>query len=219
VPGRGLVVGLCGLAALLLSLFALPWVTEGGDDITFKDIRDSFHPDDRSATVPGGGLDSGGVPPTTYLVPESDPLPQTVPVPETVYVPPSSDQRLETLQEYTDWTWALVVYFAAAAVVFSTWIVPTGRGLRTLTGFLTVPCLGMIVNLVDKDGSNAPRVVSVLAALYASLVHGQALWYLFWDVENSPSPAVGVWLGVAGLIAVIVACVMGTRREVVPQYS
>jgi hypothetical protein len=238
VPSRGLVVGLCGLAALLVSIFALPWITEGGEDVTFHDLRDIFNPDEGAATGPGGGLlapsagsagsglDSpltpspapGGAPPTTYLVPEPGQVPQTIPVPETAYVP-TSDERLKTLEEYTDWTWALVLYFTTVGVVFSTWLVPRERALRMITGFLTGACVGLLVNLADKDGSNAPRIVSTLAALYGAVVHLQALWYLFWDVEGSPSPSVGVWLGLAGLIAVVVACVMGTRREVVPQYS
>ena len=41
-PGAGLVLGLIGLALLLASLTALPWISSGGEDATFSDIRDAL---------------------------------------------------------------------------------------------------------------------------------------------------------------------------------
>src|SRR5262249_48039883 len=123
--------------------------------------------------------------------------------------------RLEDLEQYTDWSWLMVIYLATSGVIFSTWIVPTDRAGRVLTGFLTSACLGL-VNLADKDGSTAPRVLGTLSALYALVVQLQAFWYLFWDVENSPDPAIGALLGLGGTVAVVVACIIGTRRELVP---
>jgi hypothetical protein len=41
-PGLGLVVGLAGLLLAILSLTALPWISEGSDDATLSDIRGQF---------------------------------------------------------------------------------------------------------------------------------------------------------------------------------
>jgi hypothetical protein len=232
-PGRGLVLGLCGLGALLLSFFGLPWISEGGEDLTFKDLREIFNPDEQAiadggeatpsddATVPG--LDPQLSPSTTYLDLPTVTVPGNIPpippeTPEVIQAAMPSDNRLEDLEQYTDWSWLLVIYLATTSVIFSTWIVPTDRSGRVLTGFLTSACLGL-VNLLDKDGSSAPRVLCTLSALWAAGIQLQAFWYLYWDVENSPDPAYGALLGLAGALAVVVACIMGTRREFVPQQA
>jgi hypothetical protein len=41
-PGLGLVVGLAGLLLTLLSFTALPWVSDGGQDVSLFDVRDQF---------------------------------------------------------------------------------------------------------------------------------------------------------------------------------
>jgi hypothetical protein len=71
--GVGLVLGAVGVLALVLSLTALPWVSAGGDEATFSDIRDAFDalddfggvggtPDPPDVTVPpvDGSLPGGG---------------------------------------------------------------------------------------------------------------------------------------------------------------
>jgi len=81
----GLVIGLIGLALLLASLTALPWVSSGGEDATFSDIRDAFDQSPSSSTVAtdyietyaaGGawivvGLAAMAVLFTTWVVPSS----------------------------------------------------------------------------------------------------------------------------------------------------
>jgi hypothetical protein len=241
-PGKGLVIGLCGIAALLASFFTLPWISENGEDVTFKDLRDMFHPDEdanavgpnATVTVPGTGSASSQDPPlspsTTFVDPATvttsppppgqdptlntvtPPLP-TVPTPQSVNM--SSDNRLDDLEQFTDWSWLLVLYLTVTAVLFSTWIVPTDRGSRVVTGFLTSACLGL-VNLADKNGTSAPRILSTLSALYALAIQLQACWYLFWDLEGSPDPAIGALSGIAGAGAVVVACIIGTERRYIP---
>ena len=46
-------------------------------------------------------------------------------------------------------------------------------------------------------------------------VHTYALSILF-GADDSPDPAIGVWAGVAGLLAPVVGCLVGTRTEQVP---
>jgi hypothetical protein len=188
-------VGLCGIAALLLSFFGTPWISNAGDDLTFKDLRDIFHPEDE--TTPAAA---------TAATPAA-----ATPEPGVGLV---GQDHLENLKQYTDWGWGLVLYLSVAGVVFSTWIVPRDRAGRVLTGTLTTGCLGW-VNVFDKDGSG-PRVLSSLVAIYVVLMVAGNAWYLFWDVENSPDPAYGALLGIAGAFAVLAACIMGTKREWVP---
>lgn len=41
-PGVGLVVGMLGFLLTVLSYVALPWISEGGEDVSLFDIRDQF---------------------------------------------------------------------------------------------------------------------------------------------------------------------------------
>lgn len=185
-PGKGLAIGLAGILALLLSYFALPWISEGGQDVMFEDIRQAFHPEESSTAT----IDAGAA---------------------------SSDDDTDELEAYTDWGWTTVLYLSIAGVVFAAWLVPRDRVGRLVTGTLTIPCLGW-VNLFDREGASAPRVLSTLGAAFVVLeVVGNA-YNIFWDGSGAPDPAIGAWLGVAGSIAVLVACVIGTEREWVPDH-
>ena len=241
-PGKGLVIGLCGIAALLLSYFATPWVSVGGEDVTFTDIREAFHPDESSAstvdpnatvTVPEIGDVGSGDPlsPATTSIDPNAQLPTTTvpgqtplntvtpPLPPVVQAPtPAVSSHQENLEQYTDWGWRLVLLVSMTAVVFSAWLVPRDRIARFLTGTLTVPCLGW-VNFFDKEGASAPRVLGTLAALYVVLGVAGNAYYLFWEQEAAPDPAYGALLGIAGAFAVLVSCIIGTMREWVPEYS
>ena len=229
-PGPGLIVGLCGIAALLLSYFALPWVSEGGEDVSFEDIREMFHPDEASASTvdPGATVTTFvdpdlTVPGTTPLNTVVPPLPQdgtpTGPIVSPSVTPTVAyDGAANELEAYTDWGWTMVLYFAIAAVVSATLLVPRDRAARLVTGTLTVPCLGW-VNLFDREGSSAPRVLSTLASAFVVLeVVGNA-HNLFWDKTGSPDPAIGAWLGVVGAVAIVAASIIGTKREWVPEHG
>jgi hypothetical protein len=54
------------------------------------------------------------------------------------------------------------------------------------------------------------RLAGVVVVL-AGLAHGAALWIVFTG-DGAPSPAIGVWLGLGGLVAVLLGCVLGPRR-------
>jgi hypothetical protein len=235
--GRGLYVGLAGIALLLLSFFATPWVSPaGGDDLSFKDLRDLFHPDSSPSsaagptvttttpdlgTTPGLETDTSLPPignPVTPPLPDAGSLPGAGSLPDTPSTPTFDDSSsssrsdaADQLESFTGTGWIWALYLAVAGVVFSTWIVPSDRSGRLITGILTAGCLG-IVNLFDKDGTSAPRVLSTLANLVgAALVIGNC-WNLFWRFDGSPDAAFGAYVGCAGSIAVLVACVMGSKR-------
>jgi hypothetical protein len=233
-PGPGLIVGLFGVAALLLSYFALPWISEGGQDVSFKDIREAFHPDESSATALDPGMTVTTSLEPSLTVPTTDPgLPPlntvTPPLPApgdtgdlgqvvTPTVTPAYDGAANELEAYTDWGWTTVLYLSIAAVVSATLLVPRDRAGRLVTGTLTVPCLGW-VNLFDREGSSAPRVLAGLASIFVVLeVIGNA-HNLFWDKPGSPDPAIGAWLGVVGSVAVLAASIMGTKRTWVPDHG
>ena len=58
-PGAGAVVGALGLLLVLMSLFGLPWVSEGGQDVSFPDIREIYDGLPRSVPGPAGGGSAG----------------------------------------------------------------------------------------------------------------------------------------------------------------
>ena len=232
-PGKGLVIGLCGIAALLLSYFALPWISEGGQDVSFTDIREAFHPDESSTSAlePGATVTTFVDPTATVPItgPVGQPTFNTVvpPLPEAgtptgPIVSPSAapgyDGAANELEAYTDWGWTTALYLSIAGVVFACWLVPRDRVGRLLTGTLTVPCLGW-VNLVDREGSSAPRVLSTLAAAFVVLLVVGNAHNLFWDKTGSPDPAIGAWLGVVGAVAIVAASIIGTKREWVPDHG
>jgi hypothetical protein len=242
-PGKGLVIGSCGIAALLLSYFATPWISEGGEDVSFKDMREALNPEEGSGsptafdpnatvTVPELGQVPGldpSVTATTTFDPNV-PLPTVAPgeIPLNTVTPPlpvvqsptvsNSDPGRDSLKQYTEWAWLLVLYLAIAGVTFSAWLVPRDRTARFVTGTLTSVCLGW-VNFFDKEGSSAPRVLSGLGATYGLLTVVMNAWYLYWDKPQSPDPAIGAWLSIVGAMAVLASCIIGTKREWVPEHS
>jgi hypothetical protein len=247
-PGTGAIVGLVGIAFLLLSYFALPWISQGGESVSFTDMREAFHPDESSATVPGtGDLGTGTVgsgAPTTFPAPDTTLPPDgsgglpplnTVTIPELPGVDPNDPNATATptpapsgsfgdsgaytdLKQYTGWGWVLQLYLAAVSVGFAALLVPRDRVARFVTGTLTVPCLGW-VNFFDREGSSAPRVLSGLASVYGLAIVLVNAYHLYWEEPHSPDPGIGAWLAIVGAIAVFVACIIGAKREWVPEYS
>ena len=76
------------------------------------------------------------------------------------------------------------------AVVFSTLLAPRSWALSLLLGV---------------------RRLAGLATVLAGLAHGVALWIVFTG-DGAPTPAFGVWLGVAGLAAVLLGGDIGPKR-------
>jgi hypothetical protein len=222
-PGAGLVIGLIGALAVVLSLTTLPWVAEGGNEATFSDIRDFYeHSDDLGpAPVDPGTVDPGTVPPAGQLPPDGSQIPAPPVSPEmapTAAIQQAPSAENTYLEAYTSFGWIGVISGVCLAVLFATLLVPSSKAWRMVTGFLTASILGLILNAADSDGTVGPRVSGAIAALVASVGHGVAIYSLFSE-EFAPDPAVGVWVGVAGLAAVVVGCIMGTRSEQVQAYG
>jgi hypothetical protein len=243
-PGPGLWIGLGGAVALLLSFFVLPWFSVGGEDVSFSDLRDAYNADDdtgmatSSGTTPDTSLPDITLPPVTSIDPNQPTFNTVVPpgfetqvtepqigtpvtpppLSPSVSAPSDYDDRSDELEAFTDWGWAVSLWVATVGVIFTCLVVPGDRVARAVTGTLVLPCLGW-VNLVDRDGSSAPRVLGGLAAIHTVLIVVGNGWYLFWDNEGSPDPGLGALLGMAGAIAVLVACCMGTKKEWVPAYA
>ena len=103
------------------------------------------------------------------------------------------------------------------AVVFATWAVPRSKSGRMVTGFLIAGVIGLAVNAADEEGTVGPRVSGALVTLLAGGLHAFAVLDLYGD-DYAPDPAWGVWAGFAGLLLVLVGCVMGTRIDRSPAY-
>jgi hypothetical protein len=242
-PGGGLVLGLIGAIALLLSFTALPWVSAGGEDVTFPDIRDAFEAIDDldsggsvdvpDVTVPpsvdegdvsgGGPLGPVVTPPGMPVSPE-DTVPGESPLgpvvsPDDLGTPvqAAGGDETEFVEIYAKGLWVVVAVMTVVAVVLSTWLVPRSRGGRVVSGFLMAGIVGMAVNLADEEGTVGPRVSAALVVLLCLGVHGYALIDLYGDTF-APDAAWGVWAGVAGLVVALIGCVMGTRIERVPAH-
>jgi hypothetical protein len=194
--GAGALVGVAGLACLLLALVVLPWFQAGGRDVTRSDLHTALAIPEADA----GDL----VPDASDVVPTS--LPEGVPTPGEVgdaveqqardaaseaATAAIDEGRRRYLELYTDVGWIAVASAAAAAVVFSTILTPRSRLLSLLLGV---------------------RIFAGVAVVAAGLAHGAALWVVFGG-EGAPAPAFGVWVGVGGLAAVLLGCVLGPKQR------
>jgi hypothetical protein len=210
-PGPGLLMGAIGVLLMVLSLTALPWVSAGGEDATFSDIRDAF---DAVDDYYGAGAVTAGPALPRVQQQELPPVGEPAPVPTPTAVDPPSNDFIEI---YADMGWIVELAILVMAVVFATWLVPASKSGRMVTGFITAGIVGLAVNAADNEGSVGPRVCGALAALMGIGLHAFALLDLFGD-EYAPDPAWGVWAGVLGLLLVLTGCCMGTRVERGPAY-
>ncbi|MFP3900621.1 MAG: hypothetical protein ACLFXM_07180, partial [Acidimicrobiia bacterium] len=193
--GAGALVGVTGLVCFVLALAVLPWFTSGGRDVALSDIRTAF-------TLPETDV-SGLLPDTGDGVP-------LVPSEEI----PGGDQVADQLEEqareaaaeaagsaidsgksrylelYADTLWMVVAGAVGLSVVFSTILAPRSLALSLLLGF---------------------RAMSGFVTVLAGAAHGAALWVVF-SGDGAPDPAFGVWLGVGGLGAVLLGCILGPKR-------
>lgn len=193
--GFGAVIGIGGAAAFLAALLILPWfATTAGDDVTLADIRQAY---DIPATDPGDLPGAGGETPST--------LPDGIPTPADIAgiaeeeardaatetaAGAIDDGKMRYLEFYTNTLWMPVAAVVAIAAVVSTLLAPRSTavgmllGVRRLAGALVVPAAG---------------------------AHAAALWIVFTG-DGAPTPATGVWIGVGGLAATLVGCIIGPRR-------
>jgi hypothetical protein len=190
--GLGALFGVVGLACFLAGLIVLPWFEVAGEGVTLADIRSSFTPPE---TDPEDlGIASGT--PTT--------LPDGIPTPDEVTDVVEQEVREQAaeaaagavdsgksryLKLYANTLWMAVAGGAVAAVLFSTILAPRSAAMSLVVGL---------------------RRLSGLVIVLAAAAHGAALWVVF--SGDGPSPALGVWLGVGGLVAVFAGCILGPKR-------
>ena len=70
--------------------------------------------------------------------------------------------------------------------------------------------------LVDDEGTIGPRVAAAFTVIVASWMHAAAVNQVF-QGDGGPDPAYGVWASAAGLVLLVVGCLIGTRQERVPE--
>jgi hypothetical protein len=211
---------------LLLSFTVLPWVSEGGEDASFGDIRDAFDAaDDFEVYGDSGDLGDPGMSgvrqqePPPIGPPVSPPIPEYT-VPEYPSTPPASSSGSETdfIELYVHVLWIAVVVMGAVAVLFATWTVPGSKSGRIIVGFLIAGVVGLAINAADEDGAVGPRVSGALVTLLAGGLHTFAVLDLFGD-DYAPDLAWGVWAGFGGLLLMLIGCVMGTRIDRSPAFG
>lgn len=186
--GVGAVVAVVGLVLFALSLFVLPWVSQGGEEATLAEIGRSLD-DVAGADGPGSW-------------------------------------EVDYLRTYADRLALRVVIMLAVAVTFSTLVVPRGRVLRVVTGsvavwaalpdvsmiLISVGLLGLLVSLMDSEGTVGPKVAAVLVVVGVGATHGFAVHLALDETTPAPDPASGIWIGLAGLVAICAGVLIGTRR-------
>ncbi|HEX6238545.1 MAG TPA: hypothetical protein VFZ68_15195 [Acidimicrobiales bacterium] len=193
--GAGALLGVAGLICFVLALAVLPWFTAGGRDVALSDIRTAF-------TVPESDV-SGLLPDTGDGVPfiPSDGVPGAGQVADQLEeqardtAAEAAGSAIDTgksryLELYADVLWMVVAGGVALSVLFSTILAPRSLALSLLLGF---------------------RAMSGFVTVLAGAAHGAALWVVF-SGSGAPDPAFGVWLGVGGLGAVLLGCIVGPKR-------
>lgn len=188
--GAGAVVGTVGLGCFVLALLVLPWFSAGGQDITLADIRTAFTIPE---TQPEDILpDNGEEEPATSIGPI--PSPDAVEDAARDAAAEAAAQAIDTgkaryLELYVERLWLVGAVGVALAVLFSTILAPRSFALSLLLGF---------------------RRLGGLVTVLVGLAHGAALWIVFTG-DGAPTPAFAVWLGLGGLGAVLVGCILGPK--------
>ena len=100
------------------------------------------------------------------------------------------DGKARYLELYADVLWLPIAAVVAIAALVSTVLAPRSMALSLLLGV---------------------RRIAGATVVLAALAHAAALWVVFTG-DGAPSPASGVWLGVAGLVGVLAGCAIGPRR-------
>ena len=193
--GLGAVVGGLGVLDFLAALVVLPWFTAGGDDVTLSDLRSAFEvPATDPADLPGAGD------PAATTLPEGIPSPDDVAgaveqeardAATSAAASAIDDGKSRYLELYADTLWLIVAATVSVATLLSTVLAPRSMALSLLLGV---------------------RRFAGAAIVLAALAHAAALWVVFTG-DGAPSPAMGVWLGVAGLAGVLAGCVIGPRSR------
>jgi hypothetical protein len=194
--GAGALFGVAGVTCFLLALLVLPWFKTGGQEVGLSDIRESFtvpktdpndllpdSGDQTTSTLPGGLPSPGDVQGAV-----EDQVRSTAAQAAATAIDSGKAQYLEL---YANTLWMVAAGAVALAVVFSTLLAPRSAALSLLLGF---------------------RRLAGLVTVLAAAAHGAALWIVF-NGDGGPAPAVGVWLGVGGLAAVLLGCILGPKKR------
>jgi hypothetical protein len=195
--GLGSLFGVAGLALFVLSLTSLPWARAGGVDMSLPDIREAF------ATIGDLPSDTGTATTTTLTVPST--LPEGIPSPGDVQgavedqvrdaATDAANAAVDSakgtyLELYSKTIWLFAAIAIGLAVLFATILAPTSFALKLILGF-------------QRMGSAVTVLVGIL--------HGVALWVVF-SGSPAPTPALGTYAGIAGLLFVLVGCILGPRK-------
>jgi hypothetical protein len=194
--GLGTLFGVVGLVGFLLALIVLPWFTVGGEDVKLSDIRTSF---DVAKTDPDTVLPDVDTGPTSTL-PGGLPSPGDVPgkveqqgrdLAAQAAANAIDSSKSRYLKLYANTLWLVAAVGIGLAVLFSTILSPRSTALSLLLGL---------------------RRLAGSFTVLVGIAHGAALWIVFTG-KGAPSPAIGVWIGVAGLACVLLGCIIGPKRS------
>jgi hypothetical protein len=191
--GAGALIEAAGLVCFLLALMVLPWFQAEGEDVTLADLRTSFtipetQPED---LVSGAGEDATGSDGVTSPDEIDDAAAQAARDTAAEAAADTVDSgKARYLELYVERLWAGVAVALALSVLFSTILAPRSFALSLLLGF---------------------RRLSGLVIVLAGIAHGVALWVVFTG-DGAPDPLFGIWLGVGGLAAMLVGCILGPKR-------
>lgn len=186
-------IGGAGLACFLAALLVLPWFTEGGRDVTLADMRSAFtlaetDPDALLPDSTGTSLDPSAGVPTPEQVSEAVEQEARDAAAEAAASAIDSG-RSRYLELYLDMLWIVLAGAMTLAVLLSTILSPRSFALSLLLGF---------------------RRLAAAVTVLGGMVHGVALWVVFTG-SGAPTPATGVWIGVGGLVAVLLGCIVGPK--------
>jgi hypothetical protein len=194
--GAGFLFGASGLACFLLALLVLPWFEVGDQDVKLADMREAFTlPTTDPDTLPGANADQSTTTAPSGGIPTPDQAQDAVESAVRNAAADAAASAIDTgkaryLELYTKTLWLVIAIAVSLAVLFSTILSPKSTALSLLLGF---------------------RRLSGLVTVLAGAVHGAALWVVF--SGDGPTPAFGVWLGVGGLAAVLLGCILGPKRS------
>jgi hypothetical protein len=195
--GAGAFLGFTGLVCFLLALLVLPWFEAGGQEVTLANMREAFTlPATDPSTLPGATDQSTTTVAEARALPSPDQIQDAVENEVRDAATEAAASAIDTgkaryLELYTETLWLVLAIAVSLAVVFSTILSPRSFALSLLLGF---------------------RRLSGFVTILAGIVHGAALWIIF-EGTGAPTPAFGVWLGVGGLAAVFVGCIVGPKKR------
>jgi len=192
-PGVGALVAVAGLVLFALSLLVLPWVHQGGEDLTLADL---------GRIIGEVNDDNGAFAPQSF---KADFLEN--------YAEQLDVRLVVVLAVVVGASTVVVPRSRVVRVVLASspaWIVLP----HTPPALLACGLLGAVITWLDPGDSMGPKVTALVTTVVIGLMHTYVLTIVFGDLDPAPDPAFGVWAGVVGLVAIVagVAISMATAR-------